>query len=670
MKKSKRLIAVVLLVLSLCTLPVFAAESAAPSLKNFKVGKALGFTDVDRSDWFYTNVSQVTALGLMKGDSVTEFLPEGKLTVAEAVTVAARFHAIYHSGSTKTLEQMPTGKWYRRYFDYLASLGMIDEGLRYDAERRADRELVAVLLAQVVEDKDLAPINLIDGIPDAGRVLENSLLPLYRAGVLTGNDQKGTFAPASAILRCELAAILSRLALPKLRRKIAFVPTGKGDMKHFVALAEYDGRFRDVPKKAWFYPNVALCYEYGLMQGEKKNYFNAEGEITLSEVAAAAARFHCIYLTGDTEMLDRFSKGKVLYQSYYDYLFAADLLPASFLSEPESAATREQALGIFARILAGALEEINTVAAIPDYVGSYYEPILHLYRAGVLTGNDGYGSLCPEENVQRCEIAAILSRVVDSGLREKFTLKTAPAAAFVYGKSGAGRSLTGWRIGNGKKALVLTFAIHGWEDNFPRDGQVLTDTAYVLIEELKSHPEWLRGWTVYVLPCCNPDGLLDGSSHDGQGRRTLYSYNDAGKLISQGIDLNRSFPYGYKSNTSNREYNGPRPLSSPEAQALQTLLLSVREQHSERYFVDVHGWYNQIITKSGETALQNAFLAYFPHLQKEILGGGGYISAYAHSLGYHAALFEFPQNVYSAADFAKSGYQQRFISCIRKILEI
>jgi len=664
-KRVMRWTAILLILVSLCTSVVYAATTE-PNLGHFQKGKPLHFSDVHKSSWYYQNVSAATALGLMQGESQKYFDPDGYLTVAEAVTVAARFRAIYAEGNTEELERRTTYPWYKRYFTYLG----ISTSLIRQAEQPADRELVAILLYRVIEEKDLSTINLVHAVPDADSALEKSLLPLYRAGVLTGNDLQGTFAPASHITRAELAAVISRMALPKLRKKVTFVPTGRGKLDRFKSLTEYDGRFRDVGEKAWFYNNVALCCEYGLMQGEKKKFFNAEGTLTLSEVAAVAARFHCIFLTGDTEMLDRFPKGKTWYQPYYEYLAGAKLLPADFKNNPESPATREQALCIFASLLRGKLTEINRVESLPDYLGESYEGILHFYRAGVLTGNDGYGSLLPDQSVKRCELAAILSRILEPKLRREFSLETAFSSAFVYGKSGGGRMLGGWRIGTGKKALVLTFAIHGWEDHFERDGQMMVDTANALVAQLKAKPDKLEGWTVYVLPCCNPDGLAEGTSHDGQGRRTIYSYNSSGALINKGIDLNRSFPYGYELLTDERNYNGPAPLSSPEAVALQRLLLKVQQEHGVRYFVDVHGWYNQIITRDNELLLRNVFLANFPSLKKEVLGKKGYISNYAHYLGYHAALFEFPSDVWSAKEFERSGYQQKFISSIFKLLEI
>ena len=82
-----------------------------------------------------------------------------------------------------------------------------------------------------------------------------------------------------------------------------------------------------------------------------------------------------------------------------------------------------------------------------------------------------------------------------------------------YGRSGAGRKLLAYRFGTGENVLIVTFAIHGWEDNFEQDGQLLVDTGNLLIETLTDQYASLivpGDWTVYVLPCLNPDGLYDG----------------------------------------------------------------------------------------------------------------------------------------------------------------
>lgn len=50
----------------------------------------------------------------------------------------------------------------------------------------------------------------------------------------------------------------------------------------------------------------------------------------------------------------------------------------------------------------------------------------------------------------------------------------------IYGYSGEGRELEAYRYGNGNNVLVMCFAIHGFEDNFDRDGQALVYTAQEL----------------------------------------------------------------------------------------------------------------------------------------------------------------------------------------------
>lgn len=77
-----------------------------------------------------------------------------------------------------------------------------------------------------------------------------------------------------------------------------------------------------------------------------------------------------------------------------------------------------------------------------------------------------------------------------------------------YGYSGEGRELIAYRFGNGSHVMVLGFALHGFEDNFYQDGKALVYTAEQLMASLKkSNLAAQHGWTVYVLPCMNPDGL-------------------------------------------------------------------------------------------------------------------------------------------------------------------
>ncbi len=61
----------------------------------------------------------------------------------------------------------------------------------------------------------------------------------------------------------------------------------------FPAFRQYKG-FSDVSKNAWYYENVKLCYETGLLNGEDASRFDPNGTVTLAEAETVVARFHQI----------------------------------------------------------------------------------------------------------------------------------------------------------------------------------------------------------------------------------------------------------------------------------------------------------------------------------------------------------------------------------------
>ncbi|MPM07210.1 hypothetical protein SDC9_53516 [bioreactor metagenome] len=61
----------------------------------------------------------------------------------------------------------------------------------------------------------------------------------------------------------------------------------------FSASREYK-EFSDVSKNAWYYENVKLCYETGLLNGEDASHFDPNGTVTLAEAETVIARFHQI----------------------------------------------------------------------------------------------------------------------------------------------------------------------------------------------------------------------------------------------------------------------------------------------------------------------------------------------------------------------------------------
>lgn len=182
-----------------------------PQVTTYQQGQ---FTDVKPDQWFTPTVASAYELGLIKGNSATTFNPYGDVTIAEAITMAARIHSIYTTG-TENFVQGST--WYQVYLDYALNQGII--GYTYynsNVDQPATRAQFAEIFANALPDEGLYPINTVldNTIPDVkmSAPYASYVYKLYRAGILTGGDVKGTFSPGTFITRAEAATILSRMA--------------------------------------------------------------------------------------------------------------------------------------------------------------------------------------------------------------------------------------------------------------------------------------------------------------------------------------------------------------------------------------------------------------------------------------------------------------------------
>lgn len=174
------------------------------------------FTDVRASDWFADNVKSAYELGLMKGNTPATFAPNATITVAEAVTVAARVRDIYWGEGTDFAAKTGAA-WYQPYVDYAIANRMMDAAPA-DCDRPATRAELARWLYSALAGEGTEPAtqtvrftDVIEAHPDYACIMN-----LARAGIMGGKGE-GIFDPAAPVLRCEAAAMLSRAALPSLR---------------------------------------------------------------------------------------------------------------------------------------------------------------------------------------------------------------------------------------------------------------------------------------------------------------------------------------------------------------------------------------------------------------------------------------------------------------------
>lgn len=185
----------------------------------------------------------------------------------------------------------------------------------------------------------------------------------------------------------------------------------------------FPGQFTDVSSSDWFADEVSAAYELGLVKGTSATTFSPTGKIKISEVITLASRLHSIYYDNGTE----FVQGSPWYQVYVNYAIDNGIISMSQFSNYNANATRAE----FATVLASALpneafKAINDIKSIPDVsdYASYRNAVYKLYNAGILTGNDSYGTFTPNNDIKRSEVSAIISRIAIPTARKEFSLAT------------------------------------------------------------------------------------------------------------------------------------------------------------------------------------------------------------------------------------------------------
>ncbi len=217
-------------VLIFCCITANATASYVVGLTNFEKTKKYTsgvFSDVSSKDWFRDNVISAYEYDLMNGKDNSKFDPSANITLAETVTMAVRIHYIYYNGTSIYFDSIDDGtSWYDPYVSYAKIEGITTEDYpNYNAP--ATRAEFAKILAASIDPVDLEEINIVDdgAIPDVPVESDyaEAVYLLYRAGILTGSDELGSFKPASTITRAEAAAIITRIVDPSLRQSIELV---------------------------------------------------------------------------------------------------------------------------------------------------------------------------------------------------------------------------------------------------------------------------------------------------------------------------------------------------------------------------------------------------------------------------------------------------------------
>lgn len=180
------------------------------------------FTDVPETTWYHDAVYKVKDLGIIAGKGNGLFDPNGNLTVAEGITLAARVRANYNK------EELPSvsGEWYAGALEYAVKQGILKNGDFTDFNKKITRAEMAYLFSNALPSTEYNSINQITALPDvsANTKYQANIFKLYNAGIVSGSDKYGTFNPNSNIQRSETAAIILRV-VDKSERKTLSLET-------------------------------------------------------------------------------------------------------------------------------------------------------------------------------------------------------------------------------------------------------------------------------------------------------------------------------------------------------------------------------------------------------------------------------------------------------------
>jgi len=190
----------------------------------------------------------------------------------------------------------------------------------------------------------------------------------------------------------------------------------------FPTVALADGiSFTDVKTSDWFYNDVKIAVETGLVNGKSATIYAPEDNLTYAEAVKLAACMHQLYSTGSVTL----KNGTPWYQSFVDYCKLNGIISDDY--QWSANINRAGYMDIFSRALPDtALAAINMVAdgSVPDVPMTHKNAasIYKLYRAGIVQGVDAAHNCNPNSNIKRSEVAAILTRMMNVDKRLSFSI--------------------------------------------------------------------------------------------------------------------------------------------------------------------------------------------------------------------------------------------------------
>lgn len=246
------------------------------------------------------------------------------------------------------------------------------------------------------------------------------------------------------------------------------------------------------------------------------------------------------------------------------------------------------------------------------------------------------------------------------------------------GKSAGGRELAAVKLGTGERKALIIGGIHAREhistkyllcciETYCR--AFYTDEGMLGGYDIRS---LLSGFTLYIVPCANPDGLEIIQSRDKPAAGVKVKKPAEYKANKNGVDLNRNFPLAWEqidngiAVPSELYYKGGSAASEPETKALMQLCT----QNDFEFLISVHIKGNCIYWgDTYDTRLNAAYKAYASNiaavcalkLTKPTLSandyGGGFENWFRHTFSRPGFCVELMRNELNVLPLDDSNYK-------------
>ena len=237
---------------------------------------------------------------------------------------------------------------------------------------------------------------------------------------------------------------------------------------------------------------------------------------------------------------------------------------------------------------------------------------------------------------------------------------------YTAGYSEGGREILMYTLGNGEKKALITGAIHAREHITTKYLLKVTEDYCNAYYSATGHYgsydiyKLLNEYTLYIIPCINPDGLEIILSNDIPEKNVRVSKLSEYKANKKGVDLNRNFPiaWEYINNgvTSPADYyfKGYNSGSARETQALMKLclendfsfMISVHIKGNCIFWGDTYKTQNNMIYKAfAEDICSASGLLMTAPTKKAKDYGGGFENWFRHQFDRPGVCIELSDNI-------------------------